>query len=150
METYTFEHRFELFQGWQRRTASLVSVYDFLMASFGRVVYRWETAHPAPQTLCDAVVETTVEAALTDPWLELDQFAIVIGYQHLSRNAPAFHNYTPEQVRTLMPRISKLWRESDDRGLQTAMQHQRDDNLLAYFMSVDEGIPMEYAKMVVS
>lgn len=150
METYTPEKRAALLHDWSSYTNSYVTIPNFIMQAFGTAVWdRWK-GPDLPQRLCDAVVEATIEACLADETMRLEDYSYIIGHRHLSRTEPAFHNYTVEQAQKLIPRIAALWHEASDEELKEAMEHQREDNLLAYTMSRYETLPFEYAVAVVA
>lgn len=149
METYDTKTRDALLYDWMSRTGSYATVPNFLTNAFGRAGTRWYRPASEPrQTLCDAVVEATVEACLAGDQMELGDYATIIGHNYLSRTEPAFHNYTVAQVQQLVPRIARLWADGTDGELREAMDYQRQDQLLAYFLHLDEGIPLEYALAV--
>lgn len=152
-EKLSSRERVQLMNDWSAHIdGGYTALSNFLTNSFGLAARRWSGNDSFPMTLADNVVAETVDRVIAEckaQDMKPDDFSFVIGHRYLSRRAPAFHNYTVEQVRDLIPRIARLWREATDEAVQEAMERQRDDDLLAYFMHIDEGVPLDYARTVV-
>lgn len=124
----------------------------FLQNCFGLVAHRWTGKDMFGERIGDNIVADTVDAVIAEcqqSQMIASDFSYVIGHQYTSRTETAFHNYTAEQVRALVPRIRKLWEEGTDEELTAALEAQRADELLVYFMHIDEGMPMDYARAAI-
>lgn len=152
-EKMTSRERVQLMNDWSAHIANgYITLSNFLTNSFGLAVRRWSGSDDFPMTLPDNIVAEAVDGVIAEcktRGMKPDDFSYVIGHRYLSRTQPAFHNYTVEQVRSLIPRIARLWEEGTDEEMAAALEHQRDDDLLAYFMHIDDGVPLDYARTVV-
>lgn len=125
---------------------------SFLRGCFGLAADRWTGSGIVGERVPDRIVAETVDAVIAEcqqSQMRTSDFSYIIGHQYLSRRKTAFHNYTVEQVRALIPRIRKLLEEGTDEELTAALEAQRADELLVYFMHIDEGMPMEYARAAI-
>lgn len=151
LATVTPTERTDHILRWNARTGSHIALVNFMTSALGQgVSHWWMTAQPAGLTppLPDDTVAVFIDACIDITEREditLDQLAYFVGHRSLSRHKPSFHNYTADQVRELIPHIARHWFEATDNELTDAMEHHRNDQLRAYFLSRNEGLPMEYA-----
>lgn len=152
-EKMTSRERVQLMNHWSAHLeGGYTALGNFLTNSFGLVAHRWAGKDMFGERIPDNIVAETVNAVIDEcqqSQMKASDFAYVIGHQYTSRTKTAFHNYTVEQVRQLVPRIRRLWEEGTDEGLTAALEAQRADELLAHFLHIDEGMPMDYARTVV-
>lgn len=152
-EKMTSRERVQLMNHWSAHLdGGYTALSNFMTSSFGLVAHRWTGKDMFGERIPDNIVAETVDAVIAEckaQGMKPGDFAYVIGHRHLSRTKPAFHNYTIEQIRGLIPRIGRMWQEATDEEMKDALEYQRADELLAYFMHIDDGLPMDYARTVV-
>lgn len=157
LEAISAQERVHLLNRWSAYIESgYRGVGDFLAHTFGPdTATRWSGTGIQSPRVADTVVRATVETCIWENQnngVPFEVFRDVIGHKNISRKMPAFHNYTAEQARTIISKIAQLWVEATDEKSERAVhefnqaiQHCRNDNLLAYFISLEEDIPLEYA-----